>query len=89
MNILEKNLVTALAELAILKKTKNLDIPLELLQLAAALRQDQQGTLVSALDNLHNKEKLVENWKIRGNKIKITLSSDFPLPNVSEIELKS
>jgi hypothetical protein len=87
MHALEKNVITALAELAACSDSRsNITAQEEIMLLSVGLRTHQIEDLKKTLNTLRDKYELILNWNLDENLLHIELSNGFPIPEVSSIE---
>lgn len=87
MNRLDKNLIISLTEGCILSSKKKLSIKQHVFLLSVGLQKEQIQDLNSALNNLKDKKDFIVRWSCTNENYEIELAEEFPIPEVSSIEI--
>lgn len=86
MNDISKQVLTAIIELAICKDTMEITTPWAGLRLRAALRENEDGILSEALDDLRDKETSIISWHIEDASVVIAVATRQKIPESSPSE---
>lgn len=86
MNDLQSNFISAIAEISVLKETKEIIASNELLGLSTGLLPDKYNLIFDTLQYMKENEGIINNIILINDKYKITLSDKYQIPKPSETE---
>jgi hypothetical protein len=80
--------LVTIAELLSVDTRRPLTIPHARLRLASGIRQSQSSLLLQALTDLQAKYGLLSDWRAEDDTVTISVSDEFPSPDISELDLE-